>query len=395
MSKTLVNIVTDDNPIPAYLFVKEKYEPGDRLMFISAKSTEDDLQSLSRLFRVPEGDIESILLRHNDDEITYEKICRIVNARLMQDLDKNVTYFVNLAGGTRYMALAVQQVFEKFRPTYFYVHVKDNVIVQTIYDDSINDNDDVIIPIRYRMSLAEYFKLNGLNHDLHSKQHTPIRTFADAQRIFDCFKRRRLSHRAFSAIDQLRVQYRGTRRPIVIHDIMFGSPNRREAVPGIRELLTDFGFVPELPDQLTPKEIDYLTGGWFEEWVYYTLLQLVHPQQIALGVRIFRPGSQHNNELDVVFIKANTLFVVECKTGVATDHMFNEIVYKVSALKEVILGMACHSYIFTLKNDYDHRLAHVSEMMGVKLCPKGILVNPDLLNKVTDQMCRISHETDV
>lgn len=156
MSKTLVNIVTDDNPIPAYLFVKEKYEPGDRLMFISAKSTEDDLQSLSRLFRVPEGDIESILLRHNDDEITYEKICRIVNARLMQDLDKNVTYFVNLAGGTRYMALAVQQVFEKFRPTYFYVHVKDNVIVQTIYDDSINDNDDRFEPIRHRMSIAEY-----------------------------------------------------------------------------------------------------------------------------------------------------------------------------------------------------------------------------------------------
>lgn len=39
MPKTLVNIVTDDNPIPAYLFIKEKYEPGDRLMFISALST--------------------------------------------------------------------------------------------------------------------------------------------------------------------------------------------------------------------------------------------------------------------------------------------------------------------------------------------------------------------
>ena len=47
MPKTLVNIVTDDNPIPAYLFIKEKYEAGDRLMFISAKSTEDDLSFLS------------------------------------------------------------------------------------------------------------------------------------------------------------------------------------------------------------------------------------------------------------------------------------------------------------------------------------------------------------
>ena len=36
MSKTLVNIITEDNPIPAYLFIKEKYEVGDRLMYISA-----------------------------------------------------------------------------------------------------------------------------------------------------------------------------------------------------------------------------------------------------------------------------------------------------------------------------------------------------------------------
>ena len=389
--KTLVNIFDSQEPLAAYLFLKQYYEEGDHLLFISTKEDKNAVAPYAALFQIPDSTIDYIWLRRSEDSYIYERICRHIRSRV----PSTASYWVNLAGGSRYLALAVQHLFASYNAKFFYVQTRENLIVSSVFDDSINDNDDVIIPIRYRMSLAEYFKLNGLNHDLHSKQHTPIRTFADAQRIFDCFKRRRLSHRAFSAIDQLRVQYRGTRRPIVIHDIMFGSPNRREAVPGIRELLTDFGFVPELPDQLTPKEIDYLTGGWFEEWVYYTLLQLVHPQQIALGVRIFRPGSQHNNELDVVFIKANTLFVVECKTGVATDHMFNEIVYKVSALKEVILGMACHSYIFTLKNDYDHRLAHVSEMMGVKLCPKGILVNPDLLNKVTDQMCRISHETDV
>jgi len=42
MPKTLVNIIIDDNPIPAYLFIKEKYEAGDRIMYISAKNTEDD-----------------------------------------------------------------------------------------------------------------------------------------------------------------------------------------------------------------------------------------------------------------------------------------------------------------------------------------------------------------
>ena len=388
--KTLVNIFDAQEPSAAYLFLKQYYEEGDRLMFISTKEDRNAVAPYAALFRIPDTMIDYVWLKRGEDSYIYERICRHLRSRVPQ----SATYWVNLAGGSRYLALAVQHLFSGYDAKFFYVQTRENVIVSSVFDDSINDNDDIIEPIRYRMSLAEYFKLNGLNHDLQDKRHTPIRSYEDAQRIFDCFKRRRLSQRAFNAIDQLRVQYRGTRRNMTVHDIMFGSPNRRDAIPGIKELLVGFGFVPEYPDQLTPKEIDYLTGGWFEEYVYYTLLKLVSPQQIALGVRIFRPGSQHNNELDVVFIKANTLFVVECKTGVATDHMFNEIVYKVSALKEVILGMACHSYIFTLKNDYDHRLAHVSEVMGVRLCAKGTLTNPDQMNKVADQMRRLSHEMD-
>ena len=61
--KTIVNIISDENPIPAYLFVKEMYEPGDKLMFISAKSTEDDLEFMSELMRVPNDCIKEILLR--------------------------------------------------------------------------------------------------------------------------------------------------------------------------------------------------------------------------------------------------------------------------------------------------------------------------------------------
>ena len=389
--KTLVNIFDAQEPLAAYLFLKQYYEEGDHLLFISTKEDRNAVAPYAALFHIPNEQIGYVWFKRSQDSYIYERICRHLRSRLSTE----ATYWVNLAGGTRYLALAVQHVFAEYGAKFFYVQTRENLIVSSFFDSSANDNDDVVEPIRYRMSLAEYFALNGLQHDLQNRKHTPIRVREDAERIMDCFKRRRLSNRAFNAIDQLRVQYRGMKHAMPIHDMMFGSPHRRDAIPGLRELLNGFGFVPEHLNELLPKEVDYLTGGWFEEYVYYTLLELVNPQQIALSVRISRPGSQHNNELDVVFIKANTLFVVECKTGVATDHMFNEIVYKASALKEVFLGMACHSYIFTLKNDYDHRLAHVSEMMGVKLCAKGTLTNPDLMNKVADQMRRISHEMDV
>ena len=386
--KTLVNIFDTQEPLAAFLFLKQYYEEGDRLLFISTKEDRNAVAPYAELLHIADAAIDYVWFKRGEDSYIYERICRQLRSRV----PASGNYWVNLAGGSRYLALAVQHLFAGYNAKFFYVQTRENVIVSSVFDDSIHDNDDIVEPILYRMSLAEYFELNGLTHDLAIRSHHPIRSADEAHRIFGCFKRRQLSHRAFSAIDQLRVQYRGTRRPLAISDIMHGIPNRREAILGIKELLSAFGFMPEQPGMLAPKEVDYLTGGWFEEYVYYTLQRMVHPQQIALGVRIARPGSLHNNELDVLFIKANTLFVVECKTGVATDHMFNEIVYKVGALKEVILGMACHSYIFTLKNDYDRRLAHVADVMGVRLCAKGTLVNEAKMEEVAAEMRRISHE---
>ena len=54
-----------------------------------------------------------------------------------------------------------------------------------------------------------------------------------------------------------------------------------------------------------------------------------------MSVHISNGIIKHNNELDVCFIKANKLFVIECKTGVTNESLFNEIVYKVCALKGI------------------------------------------------------------
>ncbi len=410
--KTLVNIFDPEEPLAAYLFLKQYYEEEDRLLFISTREDRQLLAPYATLFRLPDDKIDFIAFKRDEDSYIYERISR----RLQSRLDPSAQYWVNLAGGTRYLALAVQHVFSQFDARLFYVQTRENLIVRSPFDDRADLSRDAVDTIRYRMSMAEYFRLHGLSHDLAGSNHRPTRSEADALRVFDCFRARRLPHRAFEALELLRLHYRGTRHALSIRAITLGKregkatasvarggspintgrgplPAVRRAVPGLPVLLDALGFVPQVPDMLQPHEVDYLTGGWFEEYVYYTLLRLVSPQQIAIGVRIARPGMQHNNELDVVFIKANTLFVVECKTGVASDHMFNEIVYKASALKESFLGPSCHSYIFTLKQDYDHKLHDVAAMMGITLCPKGTLVSPDMMRKVAEQMCRICNES--
>lgn len=402
--KTLVNIFDPEEPLAAYLFLKQYYAEGDRLLFISTREDRRLLAPYAALFNLPDDQIDFVAFKRDEDSYIYERISR----RLYSRLDPSAQYWVNLAGGTRYLALAVQHVFSSFDARLFYVQTRENLIVRSPFDDRADLSRDTVDTIRYRMSMAEYFRLHGLSHDLAGRNHRPTRSEDEANRIFDCFRTRRLPHRAFEALELLRLHYRGTRHVLSIRAVTLGKkegsepstintgggtpPPVRRAVPGLPVLLDALGFVPRQPGSLQPYEVDYLTGGWFEEYVYYTLLRLVSPQQIAIGVRIARPGSQHNNELDVVFIKANTLFVVECKTGVASDHMFNEIVYKASALKEAFLGPSCHSFIFTLKQDYDHRLHDVAAMMGITLCPKSTLVSPDLMQKVAEQMCRICHE---
>lgn len=377
MPKTLVNIITEDNPLPAYLFIKENYEAGDRLMYISAKDTEDDLDALSELFNVPATLIEEIVLKDAMDEFAYERICRTVQVYLKQ----GITYWVNLAGGTRYMALAVQQVFKKYDSRFFYLQTDENFIVETIFHDSIYDDDDYYLPIRHRMTIAEYLHVHEIQHDLAASNHQPIRSETETAHLFALFANQQLKRADYEVMELLRLHYRNRRR-IYISKVESTSDQQNPAIPHLSKFLDYIGFVPQMSDVLNRDELEYLTGGWFEEYVYYQVKKYVQPQDIALSVVISRKGVRHNNELDVVFTKGNKLFVIECKTGVQTERLFNEIVYKACAINESLLGVSCYSYIFSLKKDGNDLLKCIAANMDITFVDYGILTSPKKLRLI-------------
>nr|WP_240657923.1 DUF1887 family CARF protein [Helicobacter pylori] len=70
----------------------------------------------------------------------------------------------------------------------------------------------------------------------------------------------------------------------------------------------------------------YIIGGWFEEYIYFELLELLDKQVIydlrlnmMLGVESTNAiqGDKHPiyAELDIVFSDGKNLYVVECKSG--------------------------------------------------------------------------------
>lgn len=385
MAKTIVNIITGDNPVSAYLFAKEVYEAGDTLMLISAKDTEDDLDFLADEIGIPAKDIVEVLLRNDIDEFRYELICRTVKSYLKKD----VKYWVNLAGGTRYMALAVQQVFEDFDSEFYYANIEDNQIIKSKFDDNIYNGDDYSYEIKHRLSVKEYLDIHDMEHDIYRAKE-PIRPFHNAQFMFKLFVENKLK-RDWRTFNILREFYRDC-DDVPIQDIIRPKQNINP-LPKFERFLKKIRFVPENPGILNKYELDWLTGGWFEEYTYYIAKEAVSPDDIKMAFRIWvGKDKERMNELDVIFTKNNKLFVIECKTGIQTGSMFNQIVYKACALKEALLGVYCNSYIFTLKED-DHKdvMERLAANMDIRLVDKDILTDPEAIENEWMHMLSIAN----
>ena len=383
MSKTIVNIIDKSNPLPAYLFTKEYYEDGDSVLFISNVEESDCIDHLAKQLEISEEKVERIIVKRHENNMLYEYICRTIKNKLSSDTQ----YYLNLAGGNRYMTLSVQHVFEEFNTLFFYTQTRENQIVKTIFDNSIYDDDDEVFPINHRMTLKEYFGLYGLETDL-DQPRPQVKDIAYSQHLFTMFSQNLFGRGDYQVMEILREKYRNGRYLIISHVENPLRPNMT-AIPNLSKFLNYIGFSPERQGSLQGHEIDYLTGGWFEEYVYLLIKEVLRPDDIAMGVHISNGHIKHNNELDVCFIKANKLFVIECKTGVTSESLFNEIVYKVCALKEVLLGTS-NSYIFSLKKDHKGNWKNTAKYMVITFCDWLSLTKPDNLKAILKNMDKIA-----
>ena len=383
MSKTIVNIIDKSNPLPAYLFTKEYYEENDELLFISIAEEADCIDLLTEQIGVEERLVKKIIINRYKDNLLYERICRTIKEKL----DKDKQYYLNLAGGNRYMTLSVQHVLEEFQTLFFYTQTSENQIEKTIFDNSIYDDDDEIFPIKHRMSLKEYFGLYGLKSDVDTPRKM-VKTVAFSQHLFTTFSQNLLSRGDYEVLETLRSKYRNWNY-IIISEVERPQRPNMTPIPNLGKFLDYIGFVPDRAGSLQNYEREYLTGGWFEEYVYAMIKEVMQPDDIAMGVHISNGIIKHNNELDVCFIKANKLFVIECKTGVTSESLFNEIVYKVCALKEVLLGTS-NSYIFSLKKDFKGNWKKTARYMGITFCDWMNLTKPENIKHILNEMNRIA-----
>ena len=238
------------------------------------------------------------------------------------------------------------------------------------------------------MDLGQYFEVYGLSHDLDNPKPLvgEMQATCTPSLLFDMFTKRKLSFNDYKVMEVLREKYRNWKY-INIEEVENTVNDTMIPIPNLSKFLEYIKFVPSKTGFLLHEELDYLTGGWFEEYVYRLIQQNVAPDDIAIGVRIDGCTEiRHDNELDVCFIKNNQLFVIECKSGINSESMFNEIVYKVSSLKEVLLGLDCRSFIFSLKKDPTGDLKKIAKYMDVTFCDFDTLTREEKLKKMLKKM---------
>ncbi|WP_293739181.1 Card1-like endonuclease domain-containing protein [uncultured Parabacteroides sp.] len=368
MSRIIVNIISEQT-IPNYLFVKEVFLPGDSLLFIASQKFSTRIDWIVKTLGISDISIESILFPEGGEERWVD-----MEFMLKEKLSSEHTYFVNLTGGTKYMSLLVQHVFETFSSSFYYIPYPQNILLQPLYNDSI--------PLKYRLSVHEYLS----NYNVSFTEKKLIRDESYCDYFFDRFVNGSMDYKV---LDLLR-SYRNDKKRAIVSIETCKSTEKRPCIEGLADFLEDVHFQVTENGFLKRAEIEYLTGGWFEEYMFYKIQKNISPQDIKLSVLIQRTETSNLNDLDVVFVSGNKLFVIECKTGIAGVAMFNQTVYKASAIKEAVLGLSANTFIASLAQE-DDNLRKTAKNMGVYYKCREDIDNPSRFESFMNQIKAIAN----
>ena len=370
MARTIVNLISRETT-PNFLFVKEMIQTGDKLLFISSQKFSERIEWIIKALGYTNCTINQIILPDGVEE-KWMQMIELIKCKLSKDEN----YLVNLTCGTKYMISAVPKAFVGFNAAFYYIPFPKNTILKI--------GDDECKMINYRMSVMEYFNCNNTsipNQKVLTKneEYTNVffQLFLDGTNEF------------FDIIDKLRA-YRNKNIEDIEKVENEGIPKIKQnakvypPVLGLVKFLKQINFPIQTPGKLTKYEIQFLTGGWFEEYVFSLIKSIVQPQDIALGVGL--PISENravtNRDLDVVFTFENKLFVIECKTGIDEESIFNETVYKAAALKNERLGkLSAYTSIFSLSK-VNEKFKDIAKAMNIAYYDRSFFYDEEKINTI-------------
>jgi hypothetical protein len=373
--KVLISLVSKQT-IPNILLIKE-FPPQDLYVFLTTEEMESDINRKSETIIETARIAERL---HKTVKVIEDKFESIVAGLQSFLFTAEDTITVNITGGTKPMSLATYNFFKEKQ-----LNVQFLYKAQNKYEFIYLETGEVARKIDSQLSVHDYLEANGIN----CKSKKPIKNLEYNIMFYNRFTAQKIE---LSILEQLRRHYRGKKRIEISAVEAFEEEteaDRGKQIPSLSKMLESNSFILEEHGWLNKSELEYLTGGWFEELVYYKMKEKYPHADVQLGVKLEKGNKSTDSDLDVVVCRNDSLEIIECKTSLAIDgkytSLFNETVFKASAINKNF-GLTVQSFLFTLDdftpknfNDFWEK----SKVFGIKLFDKPKLENlfPDLLHK--------------
>jgi len=256
---------------------------------------------------------------------------------------------LNASGGTKPMSIAAYEVFRDFELPIFYVHPgNDHLVWMFPWERKGFDLED-------RVQLPAFFQAHGAKVDGGiERSGIPVRL-------------RDLGEDLVRDVERLE-------RPLATLNWLASRADASLAVTLERRQLDDRGlehllqrFIDADAASLRGNELRFAdeaarffaNGGWLEEYVFSVLQglrsDLRQIQDLARGVELVRGSGERTvrNELDVVFLADNRLYVIECKTkrfkGSGADGPGAEALYKLDTLAPLLGGLGARAMLVSFQ----------------------------------------------
>ena len=333
--KILVSIISE-HLIPNYHLYQHFKNEIDRNIFISSKKMEkagysENLKTLVS----PDIKTDIIILNNGND---FESISNDLNSSDIFTPDNE--YIVNITGGTKLISLAVFNHFKTLNSEFYYVAIGTNSC------QKFHPKQEQPIRFKHKISLSEYMRLYGYYIETDNSLQ---KDEAQTKRLFNSVKQKN-----FNSL----------------------------SVAPVRDAFTDSFALT------APSEKEYYTGGWFEEYLFITVKQLLNLEdsQIGLNVKVKRNPTRPNNdnEFDIMFVNNNRLYVIECKSSIGKkkEHKKNleSFLYKLAAeIKDMGLQVTPMLAV-TAKAEVHPSIRNRAELLNIHLLGAEKLDNNQLFN---------------
>lgn len=362
MSQILVSLISEQT-IQNLLLMK-KWPDVNRHLFISTEFMEAEARQKSKWLMQAAGiqrDQAEIIVVEEDSLDDIDRELR----KLKFDDDDH--FLVNVTGGTKIMSIGAYTFFSHKESEIFYLNIAKNSYRKIFPEVKRKENE-----LDVKLNLKEYLTTYGIEiTNINDINHLVKQTTYTLQ-FYSFFNR--LSEFDQKIINDLRLWRNKKKKPVAVNEI--------ESLP---TFLDRAQFPLDESGVLSKHEIDYITGGWFEEYVYTMIKEFLKLNDAEIGTSVCILRDKVDNELDIVFTHSHALYIIECKTGIfdstAGKNILNDTLYKQYSLSKDF-GLRVNPYIFTTieKGDskYQVRPSEIerAEHFRIKIVDGSILRDP-------------------